>query len=130
MKEPQPTFLELDEVLALHASRIERYGGEFGVRDAALLESALAMPRATFDGELLHPTFFEMAAAYLYHLVKNHPFLDGNKRAGLIAALVFLELNGVTIDASEDALVDLVMGVATGATSKAEVAETLRRSAR
>jgi hypothetical protein len=73
-------FLELDDVLAIHAASIRRFGGATGLRDSALLESALAMPRATMFGDLLHPTIHEQAAAYLFHLVKNHPFVDGNKR--------------------------------------------------
>jgi death-on-curing protein len=115
-------FLTLDEVLAIHAHQVQRYGGGLGLRDRALLESALAMPRATFGGEELHPSVAEKGAAYLFHLVKNHPFLDGNKRVGLATCLVFLRLNGFEVRASDDELVDLVMGVADGSRSKAEVA--------
>ena len=115
-------FLTLDEVLAIHAHQIDRYGGDFGLRERALLESALAMPRACFGGEDLHPEIHEKAAAYLFHLVKNHPFVDGNKRVGLAVALVFLRLNGVVIDATDDDLVDLVLGVAAGGRSKSDVA--------
>ncbi|HYQ81440.1 MAG TPA: Fic family protein, partial [Anaeromyxobacteraceae bacterium] len=75
----KPAFLTLDEVLALHADQIGRYGGSPGLRDLGLLESALAAPRATFGGEHLHGSLPEMAAAYLFHLVRNHPFVDGNK---------------------------------------------------
>ncbi len=88
-----PSFLSLDEVLALHADLVARYGGAQGVRDVALLESALAAPRATYGGEFLHGTVPEMAAAYLFHIVRNHPFVDGNERAGLLAAVVFLDVN-------------------------------------
>ena len=93
-----------------------------GVRNLGLLESALATPAATFGGAFLHPTLPEMAAAYLFHLVKNHPFLDGNKRIGLAAMLVFLGLNGLDLVAEEDHLVDVVLGVAAGTTSKSVVA--------
>ncbi len=117
-----PVFLTLDEVLALHADQIERYGGRPGLREAGLLESALAAPQATFDGAYLHPSLPEMAAAYLYHLAKNHPFLDGNKRIGLAAALAFLGLNGLWLEADPDALADLVLAVAAGKADKAEVA--------
>jgi death-on-curing protein len=119
-------FLALEEVLALHAEQIRRFGGAPGLRDAALLESALAMPRAMFGGELLHPTPYEVAAAYLFHLARNHPFVDGNKRVALAAALVFLGLNGLTVDTDEDALTDLVVGVASGSVPKSEVAVFLR----
>lgn len=117
------TYLTLDEVLAIHADQIERYGGALGIRDRAGLESALAMPRAGFGGELLHPTLIEQAAAYLFHLGKNHPFVDGNKRVALAVALVFLGLNDVEIEATEDEIVELVLGVATGTVSKADAAQ-------
>lgn len=117
-----PIFLTLDEVLALHADQIERYGGSPGLRDAGLLESALAAPQATFDGAYLHPSPSEMAGAHLFHLVKNHPFVDGNKRIGLATALAFLGLNDLWLDADPDALADLVVAVAAGAADKAEVA--------
>jgi len=115
-------FLTLDEVLSLHADQVARYGGSTLVRDVGLLESALAMPAAAFDGELLHPSVAEQAAAYLFHLVKNHPFVDGNKRTGLVAMLAFLGLNGRRLEAPDAALTDLVLGVAEGRVTKAEVA--------
>lgn len=117
-----PLFLTLDEVLALHEDQIRRYGGSPGLRDLALLSSAVAMPRATFGGALLHESLIEMAAAYLYHLARNHPFIDGNKRAALSAALAFLWLNDHQLEAGEDELTDLVLGVAAGRASKAQVA--------
>ncbi len=117
-----PLFLTLEEVLALHDDQIHRYGGARGVRDLGLLSSALAMPQATFGGELLHQSLFEMAAAYLFHVARNHPFVDGNKRAALAAALVFLWLNDGRIEAAEDELTDLVLEVAAGRVSKAEAA--------
>lgn len=122
-----PSFLTLDEVLALHADQVERYGGAPGVRDLGLLESALAAPRATFGGGLLHPTLPEMAAAYLFHLVRNHPFVDGNERAGLASAIAFLGLNDLWLEADPDALVVLVVGVADGRVGKAEVAVFVQR---
>jgi death on curing protein len=125
-----PIFLTKDEVLAIHASRIARYGGTVGIRDNGLLDSALAAPRATFGGEYLHGTVHEMAAAYLFHIVQNHPFVDGNKRAGLAAALAFLALNDTWVSAPPDELVELVLGVARGEVSKSEVAVFLLRHAR
>lgn len=119
-------FLTFDEALAIHAHQIARYGGALGLRDRGLLESALAMPAATFAGESLHPSPHEQGAAYLFHLVKNHPFVDGNKRAGLACALAFLRLNGIRIRATDDDLVDLVMGVAEGYRAKADVAVFFR----
>lgn len=121
-----PVFLTLDEVLAIHADQIERYGGLSGVRDLGLLESALAAPQAGFGDQLLHPTLEEMAGAYLFHLVKNHPFSDGNKRTGLAAALAFLGLNGFRLQASEDEVVELVVAVASGSAGKPELAVFFR----
>jgi death-on-curing protein len=115
-------FLTVDEVLAVHADLVGRYGGSHGVRDLAALESALAMPRAGFADTLLHPTLPEQAAAYLFHLCQGHPFLDGNKRVALGAALAFLGLNDHDLAAAPDDVYRLVMGVASGQTSKAETA--------
>jgi death-on-curing protein len=92
------------------------------VRDLTLLESAMAAPRATFGGGLLHATLPEMAAAYLFHIVRDHPFVDGNKRAGLAAAIAFLGLNDLWLEAKEGELADLVIAVAEGRVGKAEVA--------
>ncbi len=117
-----PEFLTLDDLLALQADQIDRYGGAHGVRDVGLLESALAAPRATFAGAYLHGSIAEMAAAYLFHVVGNHPFVDGNKRAGLAAAIAFLGLNDLWLDAPDDDLVDLVVGVADRRVDKSEVA--------
>jgi len=125
-----PTFLSLDEVLALHADQISRYGGETGIRDLALLQSAIAMPQARFGGEWLHPSLPEMAAAYLFHLVRNHPFVDGNKRAGLICALAFLGLNDAEVFAKPEELLEVVLGVAEGRADKAQVAVFLKANTR
>ena len=88
------------------------------------------MPQASFGGEYLHKDLFEMVAAYLYHIVQNHPFLDGNKRVGAVAALVFLALNGYDFDAPEDDFADMVLAVARGEMSKAEVAGFIHRWSR
>src|SRR5438309_11147013 len=103
----QPRFLLLEEVLRIHAHQIERYGGPFGVRDAGLLLSAVAAPQASFAGGFLHGTPFEMAAAHLFHLARNHPFLDGNKRASLASVLVIQELNDVSLVAPDEELAQL-----------------------
>jgi death-on-curing protein len=121
-----PEFLALDEVLALHADQIRRYGGASGLRDLALLQSAIAMPETSYGGEYLHGSVFEMAAAYLFHLARTLPFVDGNKRTALICALVFLGLNGRRLHADPDSLYALVDGVASGRVDKADVAVFLR----
>ena len=122
-------FLSQDEVLALHADQSGRYGGRHGIRDTGSLNSALAMPRATLGGRWLHGSLHEMAAAYFHHLVQGHAFLDGNKRVGLMAMLAFLGLNSLRLAATEDELVELVLGVAAGRVSKAEVAVFVKRHA-
>lgn len=123
-------FLTLDQVLRVHAHQIANYGGSPGIRDVGLLESALAMPQTAAFGEDLHPTLHEKAAAYLFHLTKNHPFIDGNKRVGLAVCLAFLALNGVWVQASEDDLVELVLGTVSGKRSKADLAVFLRAASR
>jgi death-on-curing protein len=125
---PMPLFLTLDEVLTIHADQIERYGGMSGVRDLGLLQSAIAQPQASFSGQLLYSTLFEMAAAYLFHLVKNHPFVDGNKRVGTAAALVFLEMNDIEVTVAEDHLAAFVFDVAQGLKDKLEITNFLRQN--
>jgi death-on-curing protein len=125
-----PIFLSLDEVIELHRDQIERYGGSAGIRDVGLLQSAIAMPQAGFGGQFLHADLFEMAAAYLFHIVQNHPFVDGNKRVGAAAAMVFLELNHVEVRVSNETLVETVLAVAQGKLDKAAIAEFLRKYSR
>jgi len=124
-----PLYLDLDHVLRVHRSLIETYGGAEGIRDIGLLHSAIAMPQASFGGQFLHKDVFEMAAAYLYHIVQNHPFIDGNKRAGAAAAIIFLAINDVTIEADEEGIVSLTLAVAEGKAGKQEIAEFFRKIA-
>jgi death-on-curing protein len=119
-------FLSLAEVLAIHKDQITRYGGASGIRDIDLLKSALGMPPATYGGDFLHTDIFEMAAGYLFHLVKNHPFVDGNKRVGAVAALVFLDLNGFDFHAPEDDFAEMMLAVARGEINKSQVAVFIR----
>jgi death-on-curing protein len=126
----EPTFLALNEVLAIHRDQIERYGGSPGVRDRGLLDSALAAPQATFDGKYLHHDIVSMAAAYLLHLAQNHPFIDGNKRVAAVATVIFLDLNGLEIVADENEFEALVLEVAQGESSKEAIATFLRTNAR
>lgn len=121
-----PDFLTLEEVLEIHSVQLTRFGGAAGVRDLGLLESALSQPQASFGGEYVHGDLFEMAAAYLFHVVSNHPFVDGNKRAGLLSALVFLDINGIEINDRGDTLYDLTIKVASGNSNKPEISEVLR----
>ena len=117
----EPLFLTFAEIIEIHNYQISHFGGSDGLRSAEMLKSAIGMPSSTFSGEYLHPTIPEMAAAYLFHLVENHPFLDGNKRVGAMASLVFLDLNGYEFDATDEEFTDLVMRVASGKMLKSEV---------
>jgi len=114
-------FHSREEVLVIHADLLFHYGGSAGIRDEGLLDSALAMPAAGFGDQFLHPDIPSMAAAYLFHLVQNHPFVDGNKRTGSAVALVFLDTNDYEFIADEDTYESLVWQVARSEISKEEV---------
>ncbi len=120
-----PRFLTADEVLTLHAAAIERFGGTLGVRDEGLLDSALAMPKQAFGGQFAHPIPFGMGSAYAFHLCKNHPFIDGNKRVALAACLVFLRMNGWEVLSNEDETVERVLAIAEGRLDKSGFEEWL-----
>ncbi|MDP3277708.1 MAG: type II toxin-antitoxin system death-on-curing family toxin [Deltaproteobacteria bacterium] len=124
-----PLFLDVHDVMALHAAQLEVFGGGNGMRELGLLESAVAQPQASFDGHFVHEGLLAMAGAYLFHIVSNHPFVDGNKRAGVLAALVFLDVNGMAIDHPSEALYALTMRVAEGSIPKAAVVTELERIA-
>jgi len=123
-----PVFLSLDEVLEIHEQQIERYGGSAGIRDVNGLESAVATPQATFGGEFLHGSIPAMAAAYLFHLCQNHPFIDGNKRVGANAAITFLFMNDWRVSFDADELIDLVLSVASGRMNKQQLVEIFQTS--
>ena len=113
-------------MLDLHEEQIELYGGSAGVRDQGALESAVQMPASGFGESYFHEDLAAMAGAYLFHIVKNHPFVDGNKRTGLHATLVFLDVNGYLLDAPDEDVEAMVLAVASGTASKEEAAQFLR----
>jgi len=119
-------FLPDEIVQAIHDDQIRLYGGSYGVRDEDLLASALNMPKAMFDGQFLHASIFEMAAAYGFHLSQNQPFLDGNKRTAGMAMLTFLKLNGLEPVVSEMDYYEAMMAVANREMSKEQLAAWLR----
>lgn len=122
----EPVWIELADCLAFHAEMLERFGGLDGVRDEGLLESALGRPKNIFAyGEA---SLFVMAAAYAAGIVKNHPFLDGNKRSGFVAAALFLEVNGLKFRASEEEVVERTLALAAGEIEAAEYAVWLEQS--
>ncbi len=122
-----PRFLDLADILEIHQSRITLYGGTYGIRDLGMLQSALAQPQAGMNGEFLHKDLYEMAAAYLFHIARNHPFLDGNKRTALAVCLVFLDFNGIEIDANLDELESITVDVSAGKATKEDAAAFLKR---
>ena len=122
-----PQFLSIEEVLELHADLITRYGGSAGIREHGLLASAVEAPAASFGGAFLHKDLAEMAAAYLFHIVMNHPFVDGNKRTASMAAYVFLEINNVPFDADGIEFGDMTLACAAGTLDKDGVTAFFRR---
>ena len=106
--------LSRDKVKLIHQLLAEETGGSIGVRDEGLLDSALESAFATFDGVELYPSKEEKAAKIAYSLVSNHAFVDGNKRIGVFVMLSFLSLNGIRIDATDEDIVQLGLGIADG----------------
>jgi death-on-curing protein len=127
MKKENIDFLTLAEAIEIHKNQIDLYGGESGLRDYNLLSSAIYFPQSTFDNQLLHKSLFDMAAAYIYHISENHPFIDGNKRTALVCGLVFLDFNGIEIDDPHGQLYKMMMKVASGKSNKNEISDTLKK---
>ena len=122
----EPVWLTHDAVMAIHADLIAEYGGLGGIRDAGLLDSGLARPQNILAyGE---PPVFELAAAYCAGVVRNHPFIDGNKRTGLMAAYTFLRLNDYRLMASEPEAVFMIRDLAAGEIDEAELAAWIAAS--
>ncbi len=125
---PQECFhLTVEIVREIHAEAIGRFGGSDGVREMALLESAVAAPRASFGGGSPYQDIAEVAAAYLFYLCKNHPFIDGNKRAALGACIVFLRLNGIELATDGPAWEELTLAVASSEIDRNDATQRLRR---
>jgi death on curing protein len=122
-------FLSVEEVLALHDDQLRLFGGSAGIRDRNALESAIATPAATFDGAFLHDDLFHMAAAYAFHLAENQPFVDGNKRTALNAALVFLDINGWIVSDPDERLYDAMISISARRLDKRGLADLLRQLA-
>ncbi len=125
----EPYFLGLDEIVEIHNDQLKRYGGRPGIRDLDLLKSAVAAPAAGLSSNYLHTDIFEMSAAYLFHIIRNHPFVDGNKRTGAVASVVFLLMNGFELHTDEESFENMVLSVAKGTTQKLEIARFFRDNA-
>lgn len=119
-------YLDLEEVLRIHERMIVQYGGSFGILNQGALESALAAPQQTMFGEDLYPDVASKAAILFYLLVKNHAFMDGNKRTAFACLLRFLKVNGYALRATDDELYQLTMDVATSVLDKEQLTELLR----
>lgn len=122
-------YVRTEEVIFFHERLIEKYGGLKGIRDLGLLSSAMAMPKQSFMGEDLHQSIYEKGAAYLYHIVKNHPFFDGNKRTGIFVCLIFFERNEVRLNLEDSALEEITVAVADNRINKTELAILFSRHA-
>lgn len=119
--------LSVDIVREIHDEAIRRFGGSAGIRESTLLESAVAAPQASFAGVSPFHDLAELAAAYLFYLCRNHPFVDGNKRAALGACLVFLRINGLEPRDDGPEWEQLVLEVAAGGIDREQTSERLRR---
>ena len=121
-------YLSLEEVLILHEYQIEKFGGAQGILDIRLLESAILRPQTTFGGKDLYDDLYLKSAVLALSIIKNHPFVEGNKRTGLHAALVFLELNGVSTNVDNEELITLSLNIATNVLDSEGFAETLGKN--
>lgn len=121
-------MIEIEDVLLLHAKSVEDFGGSPGVRDRGLLESAIARPYQTFDGNDLYPTIIEKAAALGESLIINHPFVDGNKRTGMLAMLGLLLSNGYKSTASSENIYNFIIDISTGSFSFEQIVDWLKEN--
>ena len=114
-------FFEYEQVVKTHRSLIEKTGGMDGIRDAQLLDSALKTPFQTFGGNNLYPDILDKASQLCYSLIENHPFVDGNKRIGVHLMLLFLKLNNIEVNYSQQELIDFGLDIASGKMSKNDI---------
>lgn len=126
----QTKHLSLDEVIAIHDSMIELYGGSFGIRDIGLLQSAISRPQASFGGVDLYPTIFDKAAALFHSLMFNHAFMDGNKRTTMTTTARFLAINGYSIEVGQKEFVDFPLRVENKHFSLGEITVWLKKYTR
>ena len=123
-------YLSVEQLLALHEAQVRAFGGSTGLRDRGGLEAAAARPQMTFGGEDLHPELADKAAALMHSIVVNHPFVDGNKRVGAMAAELLLAVNGVDLLASDEEIVETTLAVARGDVSAEALAIWIRQRTR
>ena len=123
-------MISSSEVEYLHRILIDKFGGSYGLRDKALLESALSRPFQTFDGKELHPSTIEKAASLIESLLVNHPFVDGNKRIGYLVMRLFLIQNGLDLTASQDNKYEFVINIASGTLDYSQIVSWLKGNVR
>jgi death on curing protein len=120
-------YLTAEKILFVHYRLLHETGGEPGVRDLGLLESAVARPQATFDRQELYPDIFEKAAALMESLINNHPFVDGNKRTGIACAVLLQKQNGISFSAKNTELEKFTLRVASSKVGRSEIAKWLKK---
>jgi len=120
-------YLNINQVLAIHNEVIKQTGGSGGIRDMGLLDSAVARPQATFGGNDLYPDIFSKVACLGHSLIRNHPFVDGNKRTGFMSMRLFLNINGADLKATEDEKYKFVMEIAKKERDEKSIAEWLKK---
>lgn len=119
-------YLSIEQVLAIHDQMVKRFGGSFGIRDLGLIDSAVARPQASFGGQDLYTNIFDKAAALLQSLLKNHPFVDGNKRTALTSAGLFLKINGWELVNAHKAEVEFAIKVDNSNLSLEQISKWLK----
>lgn len=123
----EPFYISLEVVLEIHRRQLKEFGGAEGVRNPSGIESAVEVPKSTFDGQDLYPTLFLKAAAYAFHIAEAQAFVDGNKRVALDVALTFLAINGHEINAERLELYDAMINIAEKRMSKNELADLFEK---
>jgi len=126
----QTYYLTLEQILVIHQDQIERYGGRHGLRDLSLLESAVFRPQSSFSEKDLYKTIFDKTAALMYSLILNHPFIDGNKRTGIVSGMVFLELNGFRLEVSTKELTKIAFKIESKELNLKNVVEWLKSNSK
>jgi len=121
-------FFTSEEVVEFHKELIRLYGGKYGIRDVGLLESAIHQPQISFGGKCICKDIYEMTAAYFYHIIKNHPFVDGNKRVAVMVSITFLRYNDVEIVLDQDQLYFLAIDVANSKISKQKISNFFKKN--
>lgn len=124
------TFLSVEEVIAVHADQVNRYGGSHGIRDLGLLESATFRAQTSFGGQYLYKTIFDKAAALGQSIILNHPFLDGNKRTGIVSIILFLKVNGYNLRVSQKDLINMTLKIAKEEIQVEEIADWLKKNSK